>query len=75
MGIAEWDLFLYRWHGTEHKIRPSSAFDSQCSIIPPFQYSVGVKVHPSGVEQSRALWARILYLTRGLFLLSGLLIY
>jgi hypothetical protein len=36
MGIAEWDLFLWGWHGTEFKIWSSSVFDFQYSIIPPF---------------------------------------
>ena len=39
LGLAEWDLFLSRWQKSEHKIRPSSAFDSQYSIIPSFHYS------------------------------------
>jgi hypothetical protein len=62
LGLAEWDLFLLGWHGAEYKIRPSSAFDSQYSIIPSFHYSVGFKEYPSGVDQSWAPWARILYL-------------
>ena len=41
LGLAEWDLFLYRRQESEHKIRPSSAFDSQYSIIPPFHDSIG----------------------------------
>ncbi len=40
LGLAELDLFLLGWHGSEYKIRPSSAFDSQYSIIPPFHYSI-----------------------------------
>jgi len=39
MGLAEWDLFLWKLHGTEFKIRPSSVFDSQYSIIPQFHHS------------------------------------
>ena len=39
LGLAELDLFLLGWHGSEYKIRPSSVFDSQYSIIPPFHYS------------------------------------
>ena len=62
-GFSGMGAVLLGWHGSEHKIRPSSAFDSQYSIIPPFQYSVGAKVHPFGVEQRRALRARILYLS------------
>ena len=41
LGLAEWDLFLYRRQESEHKIRPSSAFDFQYSIIPPFHDSIG----------------------------------
>jgi hypothetical protein len=39
--LAEGDLFLNGWHGSENKIRQSSAFDSQYSIFPPFHYSMG----------------------------------
>ena len=40
--VAEWDLILQGWHESEDKIRPSSAFDSQYSIIPSFHYSTGI---------------------------------
>jgi hypothetical protein len=46
LGLAEWNLFLYGLHGSKYKIRPSSAFGSQYSIIPSFHYSVGVKALP-----------------------------
>ncbi|CAB1075766.1 hypothetical protein D1AOALGA4SA_3577 [Olavius algarvensis Delta 1 endosymbiont] len=39
MDLAEWDQFLYGWHGSEIKIRPSSVLDTQYSIIPPFHHS------------------------------------
>jgi hypothetical protein len=39
LGLAEWDLFIYGWHGPEDKIRPSSATDPQYSIFPPFHHS------------------------------------
>jgi hypothetical protein len=41
LGLVERDLILSGWHGPENKSRPSSAFNSQSSIIPPFQYSMG----------------------------------
>jgi hypothetical protein len=41
LGLVERDLILSGWHGPENKIRPTSAFNSQCSIIPPFHYSTG----------------------------------
>jgi hypothetical protein len=41
MGGAECDLFLNGWRGSKIKIRPSSSFDTQCSIFPSFQYSNG----------------------------------
>ena len=41
LGMAEFDLFLYGWNGPKNKIRPSSAFDPQYSIFPPFHYSMG----------------------------------
>jgi len=36
-GLVEWDLLLKGWRGSDNKIRPSSAFDSQFSIIPLLQ--------------------------------------
>jgi hypothetical protein len=39
--LAEGDLFLSGWHSSENKIRPSSAFDTQYSIVPRFHYSMG----------------------------------
>jgi len=33
LGLVEWDLFLKGWRGSDNKIRPSSAFDSQYSIF------------------------------------------
>ncbi len=38
LGLAEWDLFLHRWHESEHKIGLSSAFDFHDSIIPLFRW-------------------------------------
>jgi len=33
MGLAEWDLILQGTRGPEFKIKPSSVFDTQYSII------------------------------------------
>jgi hypothetical protein len=48
LDLAELDLFLLGWHGSEYKIRPSSAFDSQYSIIPPFHSESKVNSTPQG---------------------------
>jgi len=50
--LAEGDLFLNCWHGSENIIRPSSAFDSH--------YSMGyltATTTPFGRSQILALWA------------------
>jgi len=39
LGLAVWDLFLKERYEPKYKIRPSSAFDSQYSIVPLFQHS------------------------------------
>jgi hypothetical protein len=41
LSLAECDLFLSSWQGAENQFRPSSAFDPQYSIFPPFHYSMG----------------------------------
>jgi hypothetical protein len=50
LGIAEWDLFLSGWHGSEFKIRPSSVFDAQYSIIPQFHSDSKVNSTPLGPD-------------------------
>jgi hypothetical protein len=41
LGIAERDLLLERGHSSKITIRTLSAFHTQHSIAPPFQYSIG----------------------------------
>ena len=53
LGLAEWDLFLYRRQESEHEIRPSSAFDFQYSIIPPFHHFA------RSLKQSPPHWGEI----------------
>jgi len=59
--LAQWDLFLVRKVRVKSKIRPSSAADFQNSTSPSFQYSVGVKAYPCGLDKGRTFLARILY--------------
>ena len=71
LGLAEWDLFLHRWQESEHKIGPSSAFDSHYSTITSFHYSAVVKAQAlRGGPKPGSLDPDLYLLLRSKFLLK-----